>query len=180
MVPDQLIPNVELRHRVEQHLRDWAKNRGGGMDLGRGLINSAPTSSRGGTPNIDSDGTGPGLGPSQKQDGLAVEKSTGDNNAPSGDTPEAVQKRKLSDDSQDPINGGDPDRDHPSWKNKKPYTNNGNNNNNNNNSFNQQNMNRIRPPMQGPGNMGFMDPATMFPGGIIPPDVLGKCYICAV
>ena len=163
---------MDLRQKVEQHLRDWAKNRGGNVDSGRGIGHSAPTNSRGGTPNIDSEG----IGSSQKQETIAGERSTGDNNGPPGDT-EAVQKRKLSNDNQDPVNGGDHDRDHPSWKNKKPYNNNNiiNNNNNNNNSFNQQNMNRVRPPMQGPGNMGFMDPASMFPGGVIPPEVLGKC-----
>ncbi|KAG0365662.1 E3 ubiquitin-protein ligase rbbp6 [Gamsiella multidivaricata] len=152
LVPDQLIPNIELRQRAEQHLRDWVKNRGG----------AATMNSRGGTPSLESEANGSGSGPSQ-QDSPSGPKAIGDNDSfTGGAVVETGQKRRMSNDSQDPVNGGDHDRDQPSWKNKKPY------NSHHNNNFNQQNFNRNRMPMHGPGGMGPMDPALMFPEGVPP------------
>ncbi|KAI1321798.1 E3 ubiquitin-protein ligase rbbp6 [Mortierella claussenii] len=178
LVPDQLIPNIDLRQRVEQHLRDWAKNR---MDAGRGGADALTSNnSRSGTPNLDSEGAGAQLdSPSGARPPADEDVSMNGSGTPGDDLAEAGQKRRLSSDGQaGPDKGGDHDRDHPSWKNKKPHNSNQHNSANN---FNQQvqNFNRNRPPMQGgpvpPGGMGMggvvppMELAMMFPEGV-PPD----------
>ncbi|KAG0326178.1 E3 ubiquitin-protein ligase rbbp6 [Dissophora globulifera] len=163
LVPDQLIPNIELRQRVEQHVRDWAKNRGG-IDSGRGATQPTAPHSRGGTPSFDTDGPGTGPGSAVKQESPPGRKPVTDNDMPmeGAASAEIVQKRRMSNDAQDSANGGDHDRDQSSWKNKKPY-----NSNHTNNNYNQQNFNRNRQPMMGPGGMGPMDPALMFPDGMM-------------
>ncbi|KAK3848290.1 MAG: hypothetical protein J3R72DRAFT_470388 [Linnemannia gamsii] len=170
LVPDHLIPDVDLRQRVEHHLRDWAKSRRMEAD-GQGGTGGTGPGSRGGSPSADMDRT----------DGLPP-KPLGDTNSSSFDGDASVaagQKRKLSNDSNQVAAGGpgdDHDRDQPSWKNKRPHVNNNinNSNSNNNNNLNHQGMNRNRPPpMHGPGPMGpmdpnMMDPHLMFPEGIPP------------
>ncbi|KAF9155412.1 E3 ubiquitin-protein ligase rbbp6 [Linnemannia schmuckeri] len=174
LVPDQLIPNVDLRLRVEHHLRDWAKSRRMEADGQTGAGSTGP-GSRGGSPLADMDRT----------DGLPS-KPSGDTNPSSfdGEGSAAVgQKRRLSvDNSQAAAGGpsGDIDRDQVSWKNKKPHVNNHGNNNTSSNSnninhfSNNQGINRNRPPlMHGAGPMGPMDPNMvdphiMFPEGIPP------------
>ncbi|KAF9930907.1 E3 ubiquitin-protein ligase rbbp6 [Linnemannia zychae] len=160
LVPDQLIPNVELRQRVEHHLRDWAKSRRMETD-GHG-DGAANPDSRSGSPSMDTDKT-----EGQK---LSDDTNTSLDGEGSGS---AGQKRRLSNDNNQATTGsanGDHDRDQPSWKNKRPHV----NNHGNNNYFNNQGMNRNRPPfMHGPGPMGpmdpnMMDPNLMFPDGIPP------------
>ncbi|KAG0280112.1 E3 ubiquitin-protein ligase rbbp6 [Linnemannia exigua] len=159
LVPDHLIPDVDLRQRVEHHLRDWAKSRRMEADGQIGTRGTGP-GSRGGSPSADMDRT----------DSLPPKPPVA-----------AGQKRKLSNDSSQVAAGGsgdDHDRDLSSWKNKKPHVNNNNinnnNNTNNNSHFNHQGMNRNRPPpMHGPGPMGpmdpnMMDPHLMFPEGMPP------------
>ncbi|KAF9431150.1 E3 ubiquitin-protein ligase rbbp6 [Podila epigama] len=51
LVPDQLMPSYNLRQRVEQHLRDWAKGRLESDSTG-GTLNNSP---RGGTPTMTED-----------------------------------------------------------------------------------------------------------------------------
>ncbi|KAG9071734.1 E3 ubiquitin-protein ligase rbbp6 [Linnemannia hyalina] len=180
LVPDQLIPNVDLRQSVEHHLRDWAKSRRMEAD-GQGGAGSTGPGSRGGSPFGDMD----------KTDSLLA-KPSGDTNSSSIDgegSAAAGQKRRLSNDNSQAAAGGlsgDLDRDQPSWKNKKPHVNNHvsnnsnsnssniNSNNNSNNLSNNQGMSRNRPPpMHGSGAMGpidpsMMDPHLMFPEGIPP------------
>ncbi|KAF8945889.1 E3 ubiquitin-protein ligase rbbp6 [Haplosporangium gracile] len=174
LVPDQLIPNVDLRLRVEHHLRDWAKSRRMEADGQAGAGSTGP-GSRGGSPLADMDRT----------DSLPS-KPSGDTNPSSFDGEESAavgQKRRLSiDNSQAAAGGpsGDIDRDQSSWKNKKPHVNNHGNNNTSSNSnninhfSNNQGINRNRPPpMHGAGPMGPMDPSMvdphiMFPEGIPP------------
>ncbi|GJJ77440.1 hypothetical protein EMPS_09799 [Entomortierella parvispora] len=81
LVPDQLIPSIDLRHRVEQHLRDWAKNRRNETD---DMGSSAPAAN----PHVDS---------SHMPDRSGSNMEGQDNSA--------KPKRRLSNDSQD--NGGD-------------------------------------------------------------------------
>ncbi|KAF9907208.1 E3 ubiquitin-protein ligase rbbp6 [Linnemannia zychae] len=162
LVPDQLIPNVDLRQRVEHHLRDWAKSRRMEADGQSGNPSTTP-GSRGASPLTDMD----------KTDGLPP-KPLGDTNSSfDGEGSVAAgQKRRLSNDNQAATGGSsdDHDRDQPSWKNKKPHV----NEHSNNNHFNHQGVNRNRaPPMHGPGPMGpmdpnIMDPHLMFPDGMPP------------
>ncbi|KAF9962364.1 E3 ubiquitin-protein ligase rbbp6 [Mortierella alpina] len=169
LVPDQLIPNAELRQRVEQHLRDWAKNRRGASD-GNGAAATAAINSRGGTPNPEAEGTGPRSGAAagtfQAQIGSTL---SGDRNTEEDRKTEAGHKRKLSSDNgngnidhQGAAIEGEHSRDHASWKNKKHHA------TNNNGNFNAQNFNRSRPPMHGPGTVGPMDPSMMFPEALPP------------
>ncbi|KAF9338543.1 E3 ubiquitin-protein ligase rbbp6 [Linnemannia elongata] len=168
LVPDQLIPNVDLRQRVEHHLRDWAKSRRMDAD-GQGGAGSTGPGSRGGSPSGDVDRT----------DDLSA-KPTGDTNSSfiDGERSAAVgQKRRLSNEnSQAAVGGhsGDLDRDQPSWKNKKPHVNNNGSTSSNGNHFsNHQGINRNRPPsMHGPGSMGPMDPSMMDPHLMFPEEMM--------
>ncbi|KAF9194696.1 E3 ubiquitin-protein ligase rbbp6 [Haplosporangium sp. Z 767] len=166
LVPDQLMPNTQLRQHVEQHLRDWAKNRRMVTD-GSGVPTAVAVNSRGGSPNPDVM-EGAETGSRQRQDSPSVVNSTGDtNNFMEGENSriEAGQKRRLSIDHQggDGLQDGDHDSDQASWKNKKSHV-----NSNHLNNLNSQNFNRNRPPMHGVGGMGPMDPAMMFPEGMPP------------
>ncbi|KAF9961459.1 E3 ubiquitin-protein ligase rbbp6 [Mortierella alpina] len=168
LVPDQLMPNAELRQRVEQHLRDWAKNRRGVSD-GNGAATAAAITSRGGTPNPEAEGSGSRSGvvvSLQTQNGCAL---SGDMNTEEDSNTEAGQKRKLShdngngnNDQQGAATDGEHNRDQASWKNKKHHA------TNSNGSYNSQNFNRNRPPMHGPGSVGPMDPSMMFPEALPP------------
>ncbi|KAF9934194.1 E3 ubiquitin-protein ligase rbbp6 [Mortierella alpina] len=168
LVPDQLMPNAELRQRVEQHLRDWAKNRRGASD-GNGVVTIAAINSRGGTPHPEAEGTGPRSGAAgtfQAENGSTL---SDDMNIEEDSNTEAGQKRKLSSDNgngnidhQGAVVEGEHSRDHASWKNKKHHATNSNGN------FNPQAFNRNRPPMHGPGTVGPMDPSMMFPEALPP------------
>ncbi|CAO3574041.1 unnamed protein product [Mortierella alpina] len=170
LVPDQLIPNAELRQRVEQHLRDWAKNRRGASD-GNGAAATAAISSPGGISNPEAEGTGPrsgvaATGTFQAQIGPAL---SGDRSIEEDSKTEAGHKRKLSSDNgsgnisqQGAVIEGEHSRDQASWKNKRHHATNTNGN------TNAQNFNRNRPPMHGPGAVGPMDPSMMFPEALPP------------
>lgn len=171
------MPNAELRQRVEQHLRDWAKNRRGASD-GSGAVTTVGINSRDGTPNPEAEGTGPrsGLaGTVQAPNGSTV---SGGMNIEEDSKTNVGQKRRLSSDSgngnidhQGAVTEGEHSRDHASWKNKKHHATNSNGN------LNPQNFNRHRPPMHGPGAIGPMDPSMMFPEAL-PPGFFGKLKSC--
>ncbi|KAG0201862.1 hypothetical protein BGX28_005434 [Mortierella sp. GBA30] len=168
LVPDQLMPNVELRQRVEQHLRDWAKNRRMTSDA-NGANATASMNSRSGTPSLDPEiaSTRPGSGGAyQAQVGLSAADDTktleGDSNAVVG------QKRKLSSDNSSGVNDiqgaidGDENDNHLTWKNKKSHL------ANHSSNHNYPNLNRGRLPMHGAGAIASMDPSVMFPEGFPP------------
>ncbi|KAF9394982.1 E3 ubiquitin-protein ligase rbbp6 [Podila verticillata] len=140
LVPDQLMPNYDLRQRVDLHLRDWAKGRldpdTAGGTHGR--------HSRGGTPNLSDDRQDTGA----RQGSPFTSKPTNDTTA----SAETGSKRRASND-HDAFLNGDHDRD--GWKNKKQHT----------NVVNNSNFSRNR-PNAGPG--GMMDGGAILPDGMPP------------
>ncbi|KAG0361804.1 E3 ubiquitin-protein ligase rbbp6 [Podila minutissima] len=140
LVPDQLMPNHDLRQRVDLHLRDWAKGRLD-PDIAAGMHGRH---SRGGTPNLGD----------ERQDTRARQGSpftTKPSNETTGSA-ESGTKRRASNDHDAPLNG---DHDRDGWKNKKQHTNVASN----------SNFSRSR-PNAGPG--GMVDGSAMLPDGMPP------------
>ena len=148
LVPDQLMPNYDLRQRVDLHLRDWAKGRlepdTAGGTHGR--------HSRGGTPNLGDD----------RQDTGGRQGSPFTPNPTNATTAsvETGSKRRASNDYDTPLNG---DHERDGWKIKKQHT----------NVVNNSNFSRNRPNA---GAGGMMDGGTILPDGM-PPGFFGKGFV---
>ncbi|KAF9337993.1 E3 ubiquitin-protein ligase rbbp6 [Podila minutissima] len=140
LVPDQLMPNHDLRQRVDLHLRDWAKSRLD-PDIAVGMHGRH---SRGGTPNLGD----------ERQDTRARQGSpfTPKPSTETTGSAESGTKRRASNDHDAPLNG---DQDRDGWKNKKQHT----------AVASSSNFSRNR-PNAGPG--GMMDGGAMLPDGMPP------------
>ncbi|KAG0348622.1 E3 ubiquitin-protein ligase rbbp6 [Podila humilis] len=138
LVPDQLMPNHDLRQKTEQHLREWAKGR-----LESETGGAIGSISRGGSPQSE-----------EQRDTVKHDTLTSSIHANEAvGSAEAGTKRRPSVD-HDASNQSDHDRE--AWKNKKQHVNGPNFNNN---------FNRNR-PNAGPG--GFMEGGAMLPDGLPP------------